>query len=120
MKLRRSDFHTLSRARTLSAPTDVGETVANMAVQLYRESGLSGIPLRLVGVRMEHVRAASAQASMEVLWDDEEKWREADRALDALDGRFGAATVKPASALRTPRTSSFAGPRTAGEGTAAG
>lgn len=120
VKLRRSDFHTLSRARTLSAPTDVGETVANMAVQLYHESGLSGIPLRLVGVRMEHVRAASAQASMEVLWDDEEKWREADRALDALDGRFGAETVKPASALRTPRASSFAGPRTAGEGTAAG
>ncbi len=100
IKLRAADFATASRSRTLTEPTAVSRTVAEIATDLYRASGLLGRPLRLVGVRAENLHAADGGlAGPDLLWDDEGKWRAADATLDTVESRFGRDAVLPASLL---------------------
>ncbi len=53
VKLRRADFTTITRSRTLPEPTDVAQRIYATACSLYEGAGLSaGTRLRLVGVRV--------------------------------------------------------------------
>lgn len=100
VKLRSADFATASRSRTLPEPTDVSRTFVDTAIDLYRSSGLAGQPLRLVGVRAENLEHTDNLDGLDLLWDDEQKWRAADSTLDEVEGRFGRDAVVPAALLR--------------------
>jgi DNA polymerase-4 len=52
IKVRFADFKTVTRARTLPAPTDVGQVIYATARALFDALGTGGAPLRLVGVRV--------------------------------------------------------------------
>ena len=60
IKVRFSDFTTITRARTLREPTDVGREVYETAVCLFDALGLERARLRLVGVRVEGITDAGA------------------------------------------------------------
>lgn len=100
VKLRTGSFVTVSRSRTLPEATDVSHTIAETAIDLFRASGQSGVPLRLVGVRAENLHPRGAGGVASLLWDDEEKWRAADATMDDVAGRFGRDAVVPAALLR--------------------
>ncbi len=102
IKVRFADFTTITRARTLPEPTDVGRTVYETALALYEALGLERARLRLVGVRVEGIAPAAGQPQQLVLGGRETGWREADRAVDKAAERFGAGVVRPA-ALVEPR-----------------
>jgi DNA polymerase-4 len=97
IKVRYADFTTLTRARTLPAPTDVGQVIYATARTLYDALNLAGRPLRLVGVRVEQLVPAESQPRQLVLGAAETGWREAEQAVDRAVRRFGTGAVRPAT-----------------------
>lgn len=102
IKVRFSDFTTLTRSRTLSAPTDVGREVYDTARHLYDALGLERVRIRLVGVRVEGLVAAEVAPRQLTLDESADERREAEVAIDALRARFGADAVRPARLLDPP------------------
>lgn len=97
LKLRYTDFSTVTRSRTLAEPTDVGRRIFEEAAAAFDTLAASGIRVRLIGVRMEQLGDGDGLGLG--LWDPDEDWREAERAVDTVVARFGRGTVRPASLL---------------------
>ncbi|MFF2051567.1 DNA polymerase IV [Leifsonia sp. NPDC058194] len=100
IKVRFSDFRTITRSRTLAEPTNVGRRLFEEAWQIFEALDLDvrTTPIRLIGVRAEQLLDAGGDAL--ALWDPDEEWRETERALDAVSARFGRGTIGPASLVR--------------------
>jgi DNA polymerase-4 len=104
IKVRFSDFTTITRSKTLRDPTDVSRDIYATARALFDALGLQRARLRLVGVRMEGLMD-SDQAPVQGLLDEPEHgWRDADRAVDRASARFGAGAVRPASLVEGDRS----------------
>jgi DNA polymerase-4 len=98
VKLRLANFTTITRSRTLPEPTDVTQKIYATACALYAGAGLDArARLRLVGVRASGLIPAAGAATQLAFGDRPASWREADRAMDRIAGRFGADTVQPAA-----------------------
>ncbi|RJL31248.1 DNA polymerase IV [Bailinhaonella thermotolerans] len=100
VKLRRSDFSTINRSRTLREPTDIAKEIYSAACALYEAAGLERVRLRLVGVRVENLVPAEHSARQLALGEREAGWREAELAVDQAVRRFGAGIVRPAALVR--------------------
>ncbi|MGH1548524.1 DNA polymerase IV [Leifsonia poae] len=100
IKVRFSDFRTITRSRTLAEPTNVGRRLFEEAWDVFDALGLDvrQTPLRLIGVRAEQLLDAGGDAL--ALWDPDEEWRETERTLDAVSARFGRGMIGPASLVR--------------------
>jgi DNA polymerase IV len=115
VKLRKADFKTVTRSRTLAEPTDLTQTIYETACALFEASGLSGrTPFRLVGVRATGLVPAGAAQTQLALGERSMPWREAESALDRITGRFGSDAVRPATLVdpaagRRPRSGPAAG-----------
>ena len=96
IKVRFSDFTTITRSRTLPEHTDVGRVVYETALALYDGLGLERARLRLVGVRVEGIADADGQPRQLLLGERDSGWREAEQAVDRAARRFGAGAVRPA------------------------
>ncbi|GAA4715742.1 DNA polymerase IV [Pedococcus ginsenosidimutans] len=99
IRVRFSDFTTITRSRTLRDPTDVSREIYEMARSLYDALGLQRARIRLVGVRMEGLVEGAGAPIQGLLDEPEQGWREADRAVDRASARFGAGSVRPASLI---------------------
>ncbi len=97
LKLRFSDFTTITRSRTITEPTDLGRRIYEEVCEIYEALGRQDAPIRLVGVRAEQLLDASAVQFG--LWDESEGWREAEDVMDAASAKFGRGAVKPARLL---------------------
>lgn len=106
LTVRFHDFKTITRSRTLPEATDVTRVIVETAWSLLEQLGPIP-PVRLVGVRASGVQDAADHG---LLWDESETWGSAERAMDAVHDRFGAATVVPASMLRRERKRDDTGP----------
>jgi len=100
VKLRRADFSTITRSRTLREPTDVAQEIYATACELYAASGLERVRLRLVGVRMENLGPVGSAARQLGLGERESGRREAEQAMDRAVRRFGPDAVIPASLVK--------------------
>ncbi|MBO0842323.1 MAG: DNA polymerase IV [Nocardioides sp.] len=103
LTVRFTDFTTITRSRTLPDPTDVTTEVHAVAVRLLDELRLRGRPLRLVGVRVEGLRAREGAERQLVLGERERGWSHADRAIDQVTDRFGTQLVRRASLIERRR-----------------
>jgi DNA polymerase IV len=104
VKLRLANFTTITRSRTLPEPTDVAQTIYATACALYSASGLdSRARLRLVGVRANGLVPASRAATQLAFGQRAAGWRDAERALDRISGRFGTDSVRPAALVTGQR-----------------
>ncbi len=109
IKVRLDTFQTMSRSRTLPTSTDVAREIFDTAWALYRVLGPRQ-PIRLIGVRVEGLTNAGQAPRQLALGEREHGWREAERAVDEVARRFGAA-VAPASLLNNRPTGSDISPR---------
>ncbi|GAA5154173.1 DNA polymerase IV [Microbacterium pseudoresistens] len=89
IKVRFSDFTTLSRSQTLAEPTSVGQRLGEVAQRLF-EAIERRDPVRLIGVRAERLGAAGGGLA---LWDDDAHWRRVEGALDDAHARFGSSMI---------------------------
>ncbi|GAB4085089.1 DNA polymerase IV [Myceligenerans cantabricum] len=97
VKVRTSDFVTVTRSRTLDAPTDVAREIFLVARELVASVDRRGLPVRLVGVRGERVLerdGLAAQPTLEEASDPRSgAQREAEVALDAVRQKFGRTAI---------------------------
>lgn len=100
IKVRFADFTTITRSHRLATPTDLGRTVFTEARTLLEAIGAHP-PVRLIGVRAEHLGEAGGAPL--ALWDTDEGWRDAERTVDGVAKRFGVDSLRPASLLRPPK-----------------
>jgi DNA polymerase IV len=111
LRVRFSDFTTITRSRTLREPTDSGRTIHEAAVGLFDALGLQRARIRLVGVRLEKLVEASQAPIQGVIGEPEHGWRDADRAVDRARSRFGSGSVRPASLIQRDTSASVQRPR---------
>src|SRR5215472_7620253 len=98
VKLRKADFTTITRSKTLPEATSETQRIYATACALYEASGLSGqTMLRLVGVRATGLVQADQAATQLALGERGASWRDAESALDRITGRFGPDAVRPAA-----------------------
>ncbi|KQR79072.1 DNA polymerase IV [Arthrobacter sp. Leaf337] len=103
LKLRYTDFSTITRSRTVHAPVDSAQLIYAVAVQLLESLGPRAMTVRLVGVRAEQLEDA-AQTSLQLSFDRrDDNWRAAEQALDKVAAKFGSKSVLPAR-LMDPHT----------------
>ncbi|OLR94176.1 DNA polymerase IV [Actinokineospora bangkokensis] len=109
IKVRYSDFTTISRSRTLPVATDVTQEIFRTAAQLLAEQAPPGA-VRLIGVRVEQLGAdGTEQLALDA---PEQGWREADQAADKARLKFGSAAIRPAALLgKAPDRSGATEPR---------
>lgn len=100
IKLRFSDFQTITRSQALPEPTAVGQRIAQVARELLDAVDLRA-PVRLIGVRAE--RLAPAGSSALALWDDDAEWKQIEGAVDQLAAKFGSGAITRAAFLASER-----------------
>ena len=121
VKLRKADFTTITRSKTLPEPTNETQRIYATACALYAASGLSErTRLRLVGVRAAGLVPAAAASTQLALGEHDAPWRDAETALDRISGRFGPEAVRPASLVHPERTTRVRQPPRPAGGSAAG
>jgi DNA polymerase-4 len=92
LKLRYTDFHTISRGRTIP-PTNVDVDLHRVVLDLYREARTRPLKIRLLGVALAKLRLEAVQRS---LFDADD--RRGD-AVDRVRDKYGYDTIHLASTL---------------------
>ncbi|MEQ8677549.1 MAG: DNA polymerase IV [Aggregatilineales bacterium] len=98
IKLRWSDFTTITRQITLPQPIDSDAKIYQSALEIFHQSWSKGRPIRLIGVALSGFENPIQQLS---LWDApiSEEDQRLQNTLDALKDRFGESMIKRASDL---------------------
>ncbi len=91
IKLRYSDFETLTRAKTLSHPTDDDKVVYETAVDLFRKAYTRRVAIRLIGVHLSNLNHFYDQ---EELFEDEEMLRKRLlKVVTKIRDRYGFSSI---------------------------
>ena len=99
LKLRYKDFTTITRAHTLSAPTQLDTEIFEQIRTLFRRNWKQGMQVRLLGVQTSSFTEAEGQIDL-LDGPRQQRWKDALAAADRLRDKFGESTVGLASGLR--------------------
>ncbi len=102
LKIRYSDFTTITRARTLDSPTGLDSVILQAIRELFRKNRQSGRPIRLLGVQIGSLEESEGQLPL-IDKEHRQRWSRALQAADALRDRFGESAVGLAAAMRHGR-----------------
>jgi DNA polymerase IV len=99
LKLRYSDFSTITRAHSIPRATELDTELFEEIRRLFRDNWKAGAAVRLLGV---HVSSwAEGEEQMGLLDEGRhERWRQTLAAADRLRDKFGESAVSLASSLR--------------------
>lgn len=101
LKLKTRSHRIITRARTLSEPTQLADMIFKVSGQLLDELA-NGTAYRLLGVGLSNF-APLTQADQPDLIDPQKTRRiEAERAMDKVRARFGNTAVQKGRSLQTP------------------
>jgi DNA polymerase-4 len=97
IKLRWSDFRTITRQKSLPSPTNLDDEIFETVVELFKENYTKGKPVRLIGVGVNKLGPPAHQLS---LWDqDDQREHRLLTAMDELRERYGKDIIKRARRL---------------------
>src|SRR5216684_918715 len=92
LKLRYSDFTTLTRAHSLSQPTQIDSEIFQQIRKLFHDNWERRRPVRLLGVHASNFQEEGGQ--MALLGDDRHsKWTQALSATDRMRDKYGDSAV---------------------------
>jgi DNA polymerase-4 len=99
LKLRYTDFSTITRAHSIARGTQIDTELFEEIRELFRRNWKPGAPVRLLGVHASSWAEGAAQ--MELAGEERrEKWSRALAAADKLRDKFGDSAVSLAASLR--------------------
>jgi DNA polymerase-4 len=99
LKLRYKDFTTITRAHSLSAPTQLDTEIFEQIRILFRRNWKKGTEVRLLGVQTSSFESQAEQGDL--LEDNRrQRWQQALSAADRLRDRFGESSVTLATGLK--------------------
>lgn len=101
IKLRYSDFTTLTRSKTLENATQLDNVILEMVRTLFRKNW-NGRRVRLLGVHAGSLKEPGGQLGL-LDGGDQRKWEELLGAADKLRDRFGESAVGLAGAMKHGR-----------------
>lgn len=98
LKVRYTDFTTMTRSRRLSQPTNSAPALLGAAETLLASLGPRPQAVRLIGIRVEQLSAADGgfQPSFE---RSDGNWRQAEEAMDLIRRRYPAGSLQPATLI---------------------
>ena len=96
IKIRFSDFTTITRSKTIDLPTASTQEIYEQVRRLFTSLALARVRVRLVGVRLENLESDTGLVEQLTLGSRERGWRQVDKALDRARQRFGGGALKPA------------------------
>ena len=99
LKLRTSDFHTITRAHTPPRATQLDNEIFTEIRDLFRRNWTPGSKIRLLGVHASSFDSEEGQIDL-LNPDGQERWSKALAAADKLRDRFGEAAVSLASGMK--------------------
>ena len=95
IKVRFSDFKTITRSKTVDLPITGTQEIFEIVKNLYLALNLDRVLIRLVGISLDSLVADDDVKQLK-LGERSTGWRQADKAIDRIKGRFGAASLRPA------------------------
>jgi DNA polymerase-4 len=98
LKLRYSDFSTITRARTLEEATQLDTVILDNIRELFRRNWDASRAIRLLGVHVGQLQRIEGQLPL-IEMVRHNKWSRALRAADKLRDRFGERAVSLAAAM---------------------
>jgi len=99
LKLRYSDFTTLTRAHSLDHATQLDTEIFQQARALFRANCKAKATVRLLGVHASGFESDEGQLSL-LSEDNTNRWRKALTAVDRIRDKFGEDSVSLATGLR--------------------
>jgi DNA polymerase-4 len=91
LKLRYTDFTTITRASSLARATQLDNEIYSEIRELFRANWKNGTSVRLLGVTTSNFEDSEGQPSL--LDDSHERWQSALTAADKLRDKFGDRTI---------------------------
>ena len=102
LKVRFSNFKTITRSQTLASEVDTGPEIYTVARSLYERLHPDRPRIRLLGVSISGLAPGPARRQLSLLSGENPKWGAAAQAVDSIRDRYGAGAVGPATLLRDP------------------
>ena len=106
LKVRFSNFTTITRSKTLGAEVDTTPAIYEVAKGLFEKLGQDRLRIRLLGVSVTGLSTGPPNRQLELLAEGElgatgthQRWDDAATALDSIRERFGSGVVGPATLL---------------------
>jgi DNA polymerase-4 len=99
LKLRYTDFSTITRARSVPRPTDLDTEIFEEIRQLFRHNWKAGATVRLLGVHAAGWAEGGEQLDL-LSEASHEKWQQTLAAADRMRDKFGESAVSLAASLR--------------------
>jgi len=100
LKLRYKDFTTLTRAHTLSSPTQLDTEIFEQVRTLFRKNWKRGVQVRLLGVHASSFSSSQPDQINLLEGGRQQRWKDALAAADRLRDKFGESSVKLATGMR--------------------
>jgi len=99
LKLRYTDFTTITRARSLEQPTQLDTDIYEEARRLFLHNWRKGATVRLVGVQASNFEAVAEQIDL-LEPSRQQRWKRALEAADHLRDKFGESSIGLARGLK--------------------
>jgi DNA polymerase-4 len=99
LKLRYKDFTTITRARTLEAPTQLDNEIFQQIRKLFHANWRKGAEIRLLGVQASSFADVPEQGNM-LRGAADDKWKQALSAVDRVRDKFGESSVSLATGMK--------------------
>jgi DNA polymerase-4 len=99
LKLRYKDFTTITRAHTLTSPTQLDNEIFEQIRALFRKNWKKGLQVRLLGVQASSFSDQPDQIDL-LEGTRQQRWKDALAAADRLRDKFGESSVKLATGMR--------------------
>ncbi|MEO8496004.1 MAG: DNA polymerase IV [Planctomycetota bacterium] len=99
LKVRYDDFHTVTRAHTLSTPTNVTEEIWQAASMLFERIPSRPLKLRLLGVGVSNLGLGTLTQLDLFTAPEHERQSRLDEVADDIKAKFGSSSLQRASGM---------------------